>query len=276
MKNRMPAASIGAVPDMRCDLHPGAMKRWNNAIQAKESGENVISILDVIGEDFWGEGVTAKRVAAALRRIGNQDVVVDINSPGGDFFEGLAIYNLLREHEGSVRIRVLGLAASAASIIAMAGDEVEVAKSGFLMIHNVWTVAMGDRNAMASMSEELEVLDEVLAEIYTARTGMKHDEITAMLDRETFISGKNAADMGFADRNLPGDEVQTVQNRDEKKVYAMRELERIIAREGSHSRKEGRELINALKLPTQDAGDGMQDAAIVNALQGLLTEIKAK
>jgi ATP-dependent Clp protease protease subunit len=80
---------------------------------------------DVIGEDFWsGGGVTVNRVDAALRQIGNQDVEVHINSPGGDMFEGIAIYNRLLEHPGKVTVKVLGLAASAASIIAMAGEEV--------------------------------------------------------------------------------------------------------------------------------------------------------
>ncbi|MBN0106041.1 Clp protease ClpP, partial [Pseudomonas aeruginosa] len=90
-----------------------------------------------IGYDWWtGEGVTAKRIAGALRAIGGDvDVTVNINSPGGDVFEGLAIYNLLREHKGKVTVRVLGLAASAASFIAMAADEVKIARAGFLMIH---------------------------------------------------------------------------------------------------------------------------------------------
>ena len=89
---------------------------------AAEADEGAtISIYDVIGEDWWtGEGVTAKRIAAALRAIGKEPVTVAINSPGGDMFEGLAIYNLLREHEGEVNVKVLGLAASAGSVIASA------------------------------------------------------------------------------------------------------------------------------------------------------------
>lgn len=88
-----------------------------------------------------GEGVTAKRISAALRAIGEQDIVVNLNSPGGDMFEGLAIYNLLRAHSGKVTVNILGIAASAASIIAMAGDEIKMGRGAFLMIHNCW--AMG-------------------------------------------------------------------------------------------------------------------------------------
>ncbi|TKA83994.1 Clp protease ClpP, partial [Sulfitobacter sp. 15WGC] len=82
--------------------------------------------LGEIGGGDYGDGVTSKRIAGALRSIGERDVRVDINSPGGDFFEGVAIYNMLREHKAKVTVNVLGLAASAASVIAMAGDEIKV------------------------------------------------------------------------------------------------------------------------------------------------------
>ena len=108
------------------------LDRWNANVITNDASDNTISVLDVIGADYIsGEGVTAKRIAAALRSIGNKDVIVNINSPGGDFFEGVAIYNLLREHPAKVTVQVLGLAASAASIIAMAGDEILIAKSAF-------------------------------------------------------------------------------------------------------------------------------------------------
>ena len=105
----------------------GAIDRWKPEVHAAADDDNSISIYDVIGEDFWtGEGVTVKRIDAALRKIGNRDVVVNINSPGGDVFEGIAIYNRLREHPAKVQVKVMGLAASAASIIAMAGDEIQI------------------------------------------------------------------------------------------------------------------------------------------------------
>lgn len=102
-----------------------------------------------------GRGVTAKRISAALRAIGNNDVVVNINSPGGDMFEGLAIYNLLRSHSGKVTVNILGIAASAASIIAMAGDEVQMGRGAFLMIHNCWAVGVGNRHDFAKLANDL-------------------------------------------------------------------------------------------------------------------------
>src|SRR5690606_22249784 len=97
----------------------GALARWSPEIRAAD--DSGISILGHIGESFDGSGVTARRIAAALRSSGEKDVTVAINSPGGDFFEGVAIYNLLREHKAKVTVKVMGLAASAASVIAMAG-----------------------------------------------------------------------------------------------------------------------------------------------------------
>ena len=98
--------------------------RWNSGVKAASEDDNTISILDPIGEDWYGNGVTSKRVSAALRAIGKTDVTVSINSPGGDYFEGLAIYNLLRDHPAKVTVKIVGIAASAASVIAMAADEV--------------------------------------------------------------------------------------------------------------------------------------------------------
>ena len=114
-------------------------------VRAAGNDANSISIYDSIGENWEGTGVTAKRISAALRAIGDKDVVVNINSPGGDFFEGVAIYNLLREHQGRVTVQVMGLAASAASVIAMAGDEILMGDGSFLMIHNAgpWPSAIG-------------------------------------------------------------------------------------------------------------------------------------
>src|SRR5690625_4941230 len=173
MKKRdLPQPPLAArIPLVRSEVAARAIERWSEGIRAARDSDNTISILDEVGEDFWGEGVTAKRIAPALRDLGGRDVVVNINSPGGDVFEGLAIYNLLREHEGHVTVKILGLAASAASVIAMAGDEIQIARAGFMMIHNTWVVAAGDRNALRDIADMLEPFDGALADIYAARSG---------------------------------------------------------------------------------------------------------
>ena len=120
----MPRAYITSRAGLKSEVTATAAGRWNPDIRAAADSEKEvsISILAPISEDFMGEGVSSKRISGALRNARGSDVVVNINSPGGDYFEGLAIYNMLREYEGKVTVRVLGMATSAALIIAMAGD----------------------------------------------------------------------------------------------------------------------------------------------------------
>jgi ATP-dependent Clp protease protease subunit len=194
---------------VRSHVSPQALDRWNVEIRAAgDESERTISVYDVIGQDFWtGEGVTAKRVASALRSMGAGPVTVNVNSPGGDMFEGLAIYNLLREHKGEVTVKVLGVAASAASIIAMAGDTVQVARAGFLMIHNAWVLAVGNRHDLREMADFLEPFDRAMADVYAARTGQDQKAMAKMMDAESWIGGADAVERGFADELLPSDEI---------------------------------------------------------------------
>lgn len=168
--------------------------------RAAEADGNVISVYDTIGEDWWtGEGITARRVAGALRAIGSREVAVNINSPGGDMFEGLAIYNLLREHPAKVTVRVMGLAASAASIIAMAGDEIEMGLGSMMMIHNSWGVVVGNQDDMRGAAETFAEFDAAMADIYAARTGGDLEDIKAMMAAETWLRAERAIEDGFAD-----------------------------------------------------------------------------
>lgn len=261
MRRNLPAALAGArVGGVRFDLSTKALERWNPSVQAAASDDNSISVFDVIGQDYWtGEGVTAKRIAAALRSIGERDVVVNINSPGGDMFEGLAIYNLLREHPGKVTVKVLGVAASAASIIAMAGDEVQVARAGFLMIHNAWIYAAGNRHDLRDFADYLEPFDASMADIYVARSGQDLAAIQKMMDGETWIGGSAAIEQGFADVLLASDEV--AEQADEKPAaLAVRRIEAALRASGM-PRTEAMRLISDFKAGLRDAaGDGERDA----------------
>lgn len=224
------------------DLPSSAMERWNGAIKAAKADDNSISVFDVIGADWFGEGVTASRIAAALRSIGGEDVTVNINSPGGDMFEGLAIYNLLREYEGKVTVKILGLAASAASIIAMAGDDIQIGRGAFLMIHNCWVYAMGNRHDLAQIAADMEPFDRAMNDIYCARTGLDKATIDAMMDAETYIGGSDAVDKGFADRLLSADEIT---DDDESPSAALRKLDALLAKTDT-PRSERRKLLKAL------------------------------
>lgn len=260
MRRKLPAAHAGRpIAGLRFDLSPKALDTWNPGIKAAANDDNSITIFDVIGEDYWtGEGVTAKRIAGALRAIGDRDVTVLINSPGGDMFEGLAIYNLLREHSGRVTVKVLGVAASAASIIAMAGDEVQVARAGFLMIHNAWIMAAGNRHDFREFAEYLEPFDASMADIYVARTGGELAAMQSLMDAESWIGGSAAIEQGFADSLLASDEVQ--EGDDKPAAMAVRRVENALRASGM-PRTEAMRLISEFKATLRDAGgNGERDA----------------
>ncbi len=244
----MTVKSLPAAPEGRPfarenrDMPSSAMERWNGGIKAAKSDDNSISVFDVIGADWYGDGVTASRIAAALRSIGGADVTVNINSPGGDMFEGLAIYNLLREYEGKVTVKVLGLAASAASIIAMAGDEVQIGRGAFLMIHNCWVYAMGNRHDLQQIAADMVPFDKAMNDIYGARTGLDAATIDAMMDAETYIGGSDAVEKGFADRLLGADEIA---DGDDSPAAALRKLDATLAKTDM-PRSERRKLLKAL------------------------------
>ncbi len=223
-------------------LPAAAMERWNGGIRAARDGDNSISIFDVIGADYWGDGVTASRIAGALRSLNGADVTVNINSPGGDMFEGLAIYNLLREYKGRVTVKVLGLAASAASIIAMAGDDVQIGRGAFLMIHNCWLLAMGNRHDFAELAKSLEPFDTAMADIYASRSGLDMDAVLKLMDAESYIGGSEAVEKGFADSLLSADEIS---DDDESPAAALRKLDALLAKTDT-PRSERRKLLKAL------------------------------
>ncbi|MCP2232872.1 head maturation protease, ClpP-related [Erwinia aphidicola] len=244
----MTIKSLPAAPEGRPfsrekrDWPSSAMERWNGSIKAAKPGDNSISIFDVIGADYWGDGVTASRIAGALRSLDGADVTVNINSPGGDMFEGLAIYNLLREYKGKVTVKVLGLAASAASIIAMAGDEVQIGRGAFLMIHNCWVYAMGNRHDLAQIAADMEPFDKAMGDIYSARSGLSLEDVSAMMDGETYIGGSDAVEKGFADRLLSADEIA---DDDDSPSAALRKLDALLAKTDT-PRSERRKLLKAL------------------------------
>lgn len=211
-KRAAPALDIPRRPaTVQSYADPRSMKRWNQAIRAASEGDdNIISIYDPIGYDPWtGEGTTSKRVAAALRQIGKREVTVNLNSPGGDVFEGFGIYSLLVDHPGEVTVKVLGLAASAASVIAMAGDTIKISDAAFMMIHNTMVLAMGDRNDLAGVVEVMAQFDRGIAQLYAARTGGGIDDFAALMDKETWFGADDAMARGLADERLPAKEIET-------------------------------------------------------------------
>lgn len=251
-KLKLPKAQAHHRDGISFELAPGVLSRWNAAVVAKDEaegdkGDATISIYDAIGQDPWtGEGVTSKRIAAALRSVGKRDVVVNINSPGGNFFEGIAIYNLLRDHPAKVTTRVVGLAASAASVIAMAGDEIQIAKAGWLMVHNAMIVAIGNRNDLREAADWIEQFDKAMADLYAARTGLEVKAVAKLMDAETYFAGEDAIERGFADALVPADQVEEQEEDKEASAASVRSIDMQLARHGV-PRAERRALINRMK-----------------------------
>ncbi len=217
------------------DAPSDVLAKWaERPLAATADDPNTITIFDVIGEDFWtGGGFTAKRMSAALRSIGNNDVTVQVNSPGGDMFEGIAIYNMLRGHPAKVTIEVMGWAASAASIIAMAGDEIRMGLGTFMMVHNAWGVVVGNRHDMREAATLFGQFDAALADIYQARTGIKRDEIVKLMDAETFMAAARTVECGFADVVDAGIEAASADTKNtDRRLMARRQTEAALARAG--------------------------------------------
>lgn len=274
------------------DAPPEAMSQWaDRPFAASDEGET-ISIYGVIGEDFWtGEGFTAKKAAGLLRGFGAKAVTVNINSPGGDMFEGLAIYNLLREHPAEVTIKVMGVAASAASIIAMAGDQVLMGTGSIMMVHNAWGLVIGNRHDFADAADVFQTFDKSMASIYAARTGKEEDEILSMLDGPsrssdgTYMTASEAIDAGFADGTFePLPEPEPAKAQIPTDDAARRRIEAALAKQGV-GRKERADIINscsgprdatrslsgprdATRVATRDAGE--TNAAFMRLAQTIL------
>lgn len=274
---KLPELSAPHGRQAKFHLSPQAMEKWQPALQASTETDNTISMLDVIGQDWWtGEGVTAKRISAALRSIGaDNPVIVNLNSPGGDMFEGTAIYNLLREHRGHVTVKVLGMAASAASVVAMAADEIQIGRSSFFMIHNCWVAAAGNRHEFRDLSEWMEPFDAAMVDVYAARTGMPSADIAKMMDRETWVGGSSAVDKGFADSLLDSDSVKEGEGKTQ--AAAVRRLEATLRAAGM-PRSEAQKLISDFKSSLSDSAgnSGLSDSAadIAASLQILKSTLK--
>lgn len=169
-------------------------------MQASTENEAEIFIYDEIG--YWG--VTAKQFVADLKALGNiTHIRLHINSPGGDVFDGIAIFNALKFHGAAITVYIDGLAASMASVIAMVGNPVIMPENTMMMIHKPWGFAGGDADDMRDYADLLDKVESVLIPAYAAKTGKSHDEIAALLEDETWLTGEECLSQGFADQVTP-------------------------------------------------------------------------
>lgn len=179
-------------------------RRWFEVKAAKAEEPAEVFIYDEIGRGFFGGGVSAEGFIDELKKLNlkaGDELMVRINSPGGNLFDGTTMYNYLRTLKAKVTVRVDGVAASAASIVAMAGDRIEMPENSFLFIHNPWMFAAGDAAAMRKAAEDLDQLREGAVATYLRRTDGKltRVELIKMLDSETWLTAEQSVQHGFAD-----------------------------------------------------------------------------
>ncbi len=177
------------------------MKRFWNWIK-NEAGGRVLRLEGSIDEEsFWGDEVTPKAFREELEA-DSGDIIVWINSPGGNVFAAAEIYTMLRDYQGTVTVKIDAIAASAASVIAMAGNKVLMSPVAMLMIHDPSTIAMGNARDMEKAISTLNEVKESIINAYAFKTGLTRSRIAKLMENETWMNAKKAVELGFADEIL--------------------------------------------------------------------------
>jgi ATP-dependent protease ClpP protease subunit len=215
--------------------------------------EAVVYIYDEIG---WF-GIEAQQFAKDFSEIKADTIHVRINSPGGDVFDGTAIANTIKQHSAKTIVHIDGIAASISSIIALAGDEIIMAENAFFMFHEAWSIAIGNSEDFRKEADLLDKVDGVLAQTYVKKTGKEEDEIKDLMSAETWLTAKEALEMGMIDKIEGGEESEDVKAtifdlsvfanvpeklRDIKEELNPRDLERALRNAGC-SRSQAKEIM---------------------------------
>ena len=183
------------------------MKSWYQ-IKGRANGAREIEIS--IMEEIGGFGVSAKAFRDDLKHLGeNEPLRVHINSDGGDIFEGNEIYNALLAHKGRVRVEIGALAASMASVIAMAGDEISIADNGMLMVHDPWSIIMGDSEEFRKAADTMDDLKAGIVKAYQRQTNLSPADISGLMSDETWLTAEEAKELGFVDAIIAGEKADT-------------------------------------------------------------------
>lgn len=179
------------------------MKRkfWNWVRNENDESRTLFLNGEISDETWYGDEVTPKMFKEELQD-GEGDITVWINSPGGDVFAAAQIYNMLMDYKGNVTVKIDGLAASAASVIAMAGTEVQMSPVAMMMIHNPATIAIGDSSEMQKAIDMLDEVKESIMNAYEIKTGLSRSRISHLMDAESWFNAKKAVELGFADKLL--------------------------------------------------------------------------
>ena len=210
------------------------MKKFWNWI--KDDGGGRILRLEgpIDNENFWGDEITPRMFREDLEAE-DGDITVWINSPGGNVFAAAEIYTMLRDYAGKVTVKIASLAASAASVVAMAGDTVQMSPTALLMVHDPSTIAMGNTRDMEKAIAALNEVKEAIVNAYAAKSGMRRGRIADLMSEETWLNAKKAVELGFADEVLyegkeaaPGEDEQESAVSVDAQLYSTRVMDRAI------------------------------------------------
>ncbi len=175
-------------------------KQRGYSIQAKTETEAEIWIYEDIGDEWFG-GLSASQFVKDLKELGAvETITVHINSAGGNAFDGIAIYNVLKQHKARVVVHIDGLAASIASVIAMAGDEINIAENAMMMIHDGWVVAVGNADDLRAVADLLDKLSASIIKSYMTHASIDEEKIAELMAAETWMSSEEAIEYGLADQ----------------------------------------------------------------------------
>ena len=183
-----------------------------------------LKLYDTIGDDGWGGGITTAQIEEVLNNESNKPLNIYINSYGGEVFEGFAIYNMLKRYKGFKTVVVDGIAASIASVIAMCGDKVVMNEASMMMIHNASGVCIGNAEEMQKVVNALEQMNEVIRDVYRARTNLTDERLEELMNNETFMSAKECVEYGFADTILENNSEERLTNQ----INALNEYKNVI------------------------------------------------
>lgn len=177
------------------------MKKFWNWIKDSDETRTLRLEGPIDEESFWGDEITPQMFRDELNA-GEGDVTVWINNPGGNVFAAAEIYTMLKDYKGSITVKIDAIAASAASVVAMAGDVVQMSPVAMLMIHDPSTVAMGNTKDMEKAIEVLNEVKESIINAYASKSGLSHARIANLMSNETWMNAKKAVELGFADEVL--------------------------------------------------------------------------
>lgn len=234
----------------------------------------------------WMDGLSANDFSREVNALSVGTMNVRLNSGGGSVFEGQAIYNTLSQHPAKVIVSIDGVAASIASVIAMAGDEIRITEGSHVMVHKPWSMALGDAESMRKEAEVLDSLESGIIDIYAARTGKDRKQLTDWVAAETWFKGQSAVDAGFADKVIPA---KRRENYARSSIFNsflhtpvdiidelcntpnIRELERILRDVEGFSQTQAKRIIALTSDYDYRDGDGLKESA--EKLAGFLKDL---